>query len=51
VTAESTAPAPVGDLASFAAESFTHDGVAHQIFRKGGGPAVIVITEMPGISP
>jgi len=44
-------PAPVGDLASFAAESFTYDGVAHQIFRKGGGPAVIVITEMPGISP
>ena len=50
MTAASTAPAPVGDLASFAAESFTHDGVAHRIFRKGGGPAVIVITEMPGIS-
>jgi len=50
VTAASRAPAPVGDLASFAAETFTHDGVAHRILRKGSGPAVIVITEMPGIS-
>lgn len=49
VTAEPRA-APVGDLASFAVESFSHDGVTHRVFRKGGGPAVIVITEMPGIS-
>jgi dienelactone hydrolase len=34
----------------FAAEMFTHDAITHQVFRKGRGPAVIVISEMPGIS-
>ncbi len=43
--------APVGQLSTFATESFTDGGVTHRIFRKGSGPAVIVITEMPGISP
>jgi dienelactone hydrolase len=40
----------VGDLSSYAAESFTHADVTHRILRKGVGPAVIVIAEMPGIS-
>lgn len=43
--------APIGDLATFARERFEHDGVAHEVYRKGTGPAVIVIAEMPGISP
>ncbi|MGD9702264.1 MAG: dienelactone hydrolase family protein [Acidimicrobiia bacterium] len=43
--------APVGDLATFGAESFTHEGSTRRVFRKGTGPAVLVITEMPGISP
>ena len=43
--------APEGDLSSFEASSFTAAGVAHRVFRKGTGPAVVVITEMPGISP
>jgi dienelactone hydrolase len=43
--------APVGDLATFDVGSFTHGGSTHRVFRKGRGPAVIVITEMPGISP
>lgn len=43
--------APVGDLASFDAERFTHEGSTRRVFRKGTGPAVLVITEMPGISP
>lgn len=30
---------------------FSAAGVAHPIYRKGAGPAVIVITEMPGLSP
>jgi len=51
VTTESKTPAPAGDLASFASETFTYDRVTHRIFRKGHGPAVIVITELPGISP
>ncbi len=39
------------DLADFERASFTHDGKTRTIFRKGTGPAVIVIAEMPGISP
>jgi dienelactone hydrolase len=48
---EGTTPAPLGDLASFAKEDFTHEGVTHPVYRKGHGPAVIVITELPGLSP
>jgi dienelactone hydrolase len=43
--------APEGDLGSFTVAPFTHDGATHDVYRKGDGPAVIVITEMPGISP
>ena len=30
---------------------FTHDGTTRDTFRKGTGPAVIVMAEMPGITP
>lgn len=43
--------APEGQLTTFASESFTHDGFTHDVYRKGTGPAVLVLTEMPGISP
>lgn len=39
------------DLHDFETEEFTHDGKTRAIFRKGAGPAVIVIAEMPGITP
>ena len=39
------------DLADFERTSFTHDGHTRTVFRTGSGPAVIVIAEMPGISP
>ena len=51
MTNRRTTPAPDGDLASFATDSFTDHGVTHRMFRKGSGPCVIVISEMPGISP
>jgi dienelactone hydrolase len=35
----------------FEPAEFSHDGKTRTIFRKGTGPAVIVMTEMPGISP
>ena len=38
-------------LASYERTTFTDDGKTRDIFRKGTGPAVIVIAEMPGISP
>jgi dienelactone hydrolase len=31
--------------------TFTHDGRTREVYRRGSGPAVIVMTEMPGISP
>jgi dienelactone hydrolase len=51
VTDREITTAPEGDLESFTVAPFTHDGATHDVYRKGEGPAVIVITEMPGISP
>src|SRR5664280_500822 len=34
-----------GSLAGFDHSMFTHDGRAHEVFRAGTGPAVIVIHE------
>jgi dienelactone hydrolase len=41
-------PDPLDD---FERGEFTHDGVTHPTFRKGTGPGVIVISEIPGITP
>ena len=38
-------------LADFAARAITLDGVEKRVYVAGEGPAVIVMTEMPGISP
>jgi dienelactone hydrolase len=38
-------------LEGFETSSFTHEGKTRAVFTAGTGPAVIVITEMPGISP
>lgn len=38
-------------LADFDARAVTIDGVTKRVFVAGAGPAVIVMTEMPGISP
>ncbi|WP_437498125.1 dienelactone hydrolase family protein [Sorangium sp. So ce1099] len=51
MTAPSKPRAPEGDLATFARERFTHGGATHDVYRKGKGPAVLVLTELPGISP
>ena len=39
------------DLSDYERSTFTHDGKTRDVFRKGSGPAVIVIAEMPGITP
>ena len=31
--------------------TFTHDGVTHATYRKGSGPVVVVVHEIPGITP
>src|SRR5215212_5983027 len=38
-------------LDDFTACEITLDGVAKKVYVAGAGPAVIVMTEMPGISP
>ena len=38
-------------LEGFTKESFEADGKRRDIYRAGSGPAVIVISEVPGITP
>jgi dienelactone hydrolase len=38
-------------LDDFTRTSFTHDGTTREVFRSGEGPAVIVMAEIPGITP
>lgn len=38
-------------LAGFERTEFTHDGATRTVFRAGTGPGVLVMTEMPGITP
>jgi dienelactone hydrolase len=38
-------------LADYAEDTFTWEGSTRRIFRRGSGPAVLVIHEIPGITP
>jgi dienelactone hydrolase len=38
-------------LRDFTREPFTAEDITHDIYRLGSGPAVIVISELPGITP
>jgi dienelactone hydrolase len=38
-------------LGDYTEETFTHEGKTRRVFRRGDGPAVLVIAEMPGITP
>jgi dienelactone hydrolase len=39
------------DLEGFTETSFTHDYRARTVYKRGDGPAVVVIHEIPGITP
>ena len=39
------------DLHDFQRTSFTWEGTRHDVFRRGSGPAVLVTSETPGITP
>lgn len=41
----------MGDLGTYEKDTFSFDGKERDVFRKGTGPAVIVLAEMPGITP
>ena len=43
--------APTGTLDSWTKAFFTHDGETKDIYRKGTGPGIVVIAEIPGIHP
>ena len=38
-------------LAGFTTTEFTHDGETRTVYRAGTGPGVVVMSEMPGITP
>lgn len=40
-----------GSLSGYERESFAHDGKTRDVFRRGEGPAVVVMAEVPGITP
>jgi dienelactone hydrolase len=40
-----------GALDDFTKSPFTHDGKTREVYRKGRGPAVVVMAELPGITP
>jgi dienelactone hydrolase len=38
-------------LDGFESSSFTHDGVTRTLYRRGIGPGVVIVHEIPGITP
>jgi dienelactone hydrolase len=43
--------APQGDLTGWTVAPFSAAGYTHDVYRKGEGPGVVLIPEMPGLSP
>ena len=41
----------MGSLDSYDKTTFTYDGKQRTVYRRGSGPAVVVIAELPGITP
>ena len=44
-------PAPEADLTGWACEPFSAAGFTHDVYRRGQGPGVVLIPEMPGAHP
>jgi len=45
------AEAPEADLTGWTSAPFTGGGLTHDVYRKGDGPGVVLIPEIPGITP
>ena len=43
--------APEADLTGWVGEPFSAAGFTHDVYRKGSGPGVVLIPEMPGVHP
>jgi deazaflavin-dependent oxidoreductase (nitroreductase family) len=46
-----TGSAPTSDLTGWQSTSFTGAGLTHDVYEKGSGPGVVLVPEIPGISP
>jgi len=38
-------------LDEYRIESFSHEGITHDVYHRGDGPCVLVAAEVPGITP
>ncbi len=38
-------------LSDYTSETFSHDGITHEVFHRGSGPCVLVAPEIPGVTP
>jgi dienelactone hydrolase len=45
------ASAPTADLTGWRPRTFTGGGITHDVYEKGTGPGVVLIPELPGITP
>jgi dienelactone hydrolase len=43
--------APQADLTGWTCEPFTGGGYTHDVYRRGSGPGVVLIPELPGLTP
>src|SRR5262245_61635688 len=50
-TAVMSVSAPISDLTGWQHAPFTADGITHDCYEKGQGPGVVLVPEIPGISP
>lgn len=46
-----TGSAPTSDLTGWRATPFTADGLTHDVYEKGSGPGVVLVPEIPGMTP
>ncbi len=46
-----TDSAPTADLTGWRSTSFTAAGISHEVYEKGTGPGVVLIPEIPGLTP
>ncbi|HEX4056749.1 MAG TPA: hypothetical protein VHX87_00350 [Galbitalea sp.] len=44
-------PAPVATLDGWTSRPFAGGGLTHDVYEKGGGPGVVLIPEVPGMTP
>lgn len=44
-------PAPEADLSGWVCAPFSASGLTYDVYRKGTGPGVVLIPEMPGLDP